>query len=64
MSSKKELLDAFNRILWLEEQMKNDYAYYKQSLLDERILDTLSHIEADEVRHINMAKRILAILSE
>ena len=64
MSSKGKLIESFRRILWLEEQMKKDYAYYKQSLSDDKILDTLSHIEADEIRHINMAKRIMTILGE
>lgn len=64
MSSRGELLEAFKRILWLEEQMRNDYAYYRKLLSDERIMDTLSKIEADETRHINMAKRIISILGE
>lgn len=63
MSSKKELAQSFERILWLEEQMKNNYASYKQYLSDEKILSILGQIEKDESRHINMAQRIITILS-
>ncbi len=63
MNSKEELLTAAQRILYAEKQMRDDYARYISYLTDEDILNSIKKIEADEIRHINMAERILTILS-
>ncbi len=62
MSSNKELLELFKRVLWIEKQMKESYSIYKNMLSDKSLIDTLQTIESDEARHINMAERIVSIL--
>jgi len=62
MSTKKELLETSEMILWLERAMCDDYSRYAQYIKDERILKALKEIEDDESRHINMAQRMVSIL--
>ena len=64
MNYKEELLAAGKRILYMEKQMRDDYAMYIGYLSDQDILDSIKEIEADEIRHINMAERILSILQK
>jgi len=64
MSTKKELIDMCGRILWIEKQMKESYSIYSSMLKDDEMVSALKEIESDEVRHINMAERILSILSK
>ena len=64
MSTRAELIDAFKRIAWLEERMKKDYASYRDSISDPEMLKILSAIEDDEIRHMNMAQRVLGILEK
>ena len=46
----------------MEKEMKDSYANYENLLTDQGLLKILKEIEADEVRHINMAQRVLSIL--
>ena len=62
MNSKEELLQACERILYLERQMLDIYSMYSNYLSDQNLLNSIKEIEADEARHINMAERILSIL--
>jgi len=62
MSTKKELLEISEIILWLEKAMRKDYSRYARDIKDERALKTLKEIENDESRHINMALRMVSIL--
>lgn len=62
MNSKEELIRACERILWLENQMRDNYAMYAKYVKDEDLLRAFKEIENDEIRHINMSQRILAIL--
>tara|TARA_Y100000031_G_C7992622_1_gene279902 strand:- start:144 stop:341 length:198 start_codon:yes stop_codon:yes gene_type:complete len=62
MNTKQELTKMCERILWLEKEMKDSYANYENLLTDQGLLKILKEIEADEVRHINMAQRVLSIL--
>ncbi len=62
MSTKKELLEISEIILWLEKAMREDYSRYARDINDERVLKTLKEIEGDESRHINMALRMVSIL--
>lgn len=62
MNSKEKLLENFKRILWLENQMKEAYSYYGSCLDDKGLLRSIKEIEDDEIRHINMAERIVSIL--
>ena len=64
MSSRVELIESFKRIAWLERKMKDDYATYRDLISDEEVLGALCEIENDEIRHINMATRILSILEK
>ena len=64
MNSKEGLLKAGKRILYAEKQMRDDYARYISYLTDEGILSSIKAIEADEIRHINMAERIITILQK
>ena len=61
MSSKQELIEAFQRVLWAEKQMRSSYAAYG-TLADEKIRKILKEIESDEVRHANMASQVISIL--
>jgi len=63
MSSKRELLETFQRILWAENQMRSSYAGYTD-LADEDMQKTLKAIEADEIRHANMVEQIISILKK
>jgi len=64
MSSRKELIDSFKRIAWIERQMRDLYAGYKESLSDEALINRIGEIESDEARHMNMAQGILSILEK
>ena len=64
MGSREELLEVCKRILWTEKEMFNLYRDYISMLGDQSIIESLNRIEADEARHINMANRLVAILSK
>jgi len=64
MNTRKELISACERILWLEKAVKDDYSYYASSLHDEKIKEVIRGIETDESRHIKIAKKILSILEK
>ena len=63
MSSKEELVEVFNRILWAENEMYGNYQNYS-SLSNDYICQALKAIEDDEARHINMVEQILSILKK
>ncbi len=62
MNSKAEFVEAFKRILWLENQMKNSYSQYKKIISDKPLLTAIKAIEDDEARHINMAERLISLV--
>jgi hypothetical protein len=63
MSSKRELLETFQRILWAENQMRSSYSSYTD-LADRDMQKTIQAIEADEIRHANMVEQIISILKK
>jgi VIT1/CCC1 family predicted Fe2+/Mn2+ transporter len=64
MNSREQLLDSFKRIAWLERKMRDDYAAYRALIAGEEINEALGEIENDEIRHMNMAQRVLSILEK
>ena len=64
MNSKIELIEACKRILWLEKEMRDSYAFYKNILSDESMKSAIKEIENDEIRHMNLSEKILTILQK
>lgn len=63
MSSKRDYIDLFQRILWAEKEMRSSYAGYTD-LGDEKMKKAIEAIEADEVRHANMVEQMISILKK
>ncbi len=64
MNSKAQILEAAQRMLWAEKEMKALYSQYSQFLKDESILKIIKEIETDEAMHVNMAERVISILGQ
>ena len=64
MNSKSEFIEACTRIQWLEREMRDSYAAYKNLVSDPALLNTLAEIEKDEIRHMNMSEKILTLLQQ
>ena len=64
MNSKKGLIDACKRVLWVEKEMRDAYSIYRGMLSDPSLKAAVSGMEQDESRHVNLAEKIIAILQE
>ena len=62
MNSREELIETYERILRLEKDMRDGYLNYITHLSDKELLKKINEIKDDEIRHINMAERIISIL--
>lgn len=62
MNTRKEALELFERMLWIEKEMKDSYSTYKNIVSDQVLRNTMGNIENDESRHINMVENLIAIL--
>lgn len=61
MRTRDDLINSWKRILWIENEMRDQYASCRE-LVDDNMARLLAAMEDDEKRHINMAERILSIL--
>ncbi len=59
----KLLLKEFNDILTLEERAKHFYDHYIEQIDNEKIKGQLIAIRDDEIRHVEIAKRLIKIIS-
>ncbi len=55
----EKLHKEFQAILALEERAKNFYDHYIEQIDDSRVKQKLTAIRDDEVRHIEIAKRLI-----
>ena len=64
MSTRQDLIDRCNRMLWLDREMQRTYMGLAGLLSDKELLNAIKEMQADEARHVNMEERILSILSK
>ncbi|MBD3426666.1 MAG: hypothetical protein GF409_05500 [Candidatus Omnitrophica bacterium] len=57
------LRKEFEEILGYEERAKSFYDHYIEQVDDEKIKQTLSEIRDDEKRHIQIAKKLIELVS-
>ena len=57
------LKKEFEGILALEERAKHFYDHYISQITDEKIRAKLVSIRDDEIRHIEIAKTLIALVS-
>jgi len=57
------LLQKFRNILSLEERAKHFYDHYINQISDEKIKNQLISIRNDEINHIEIAKRLIELVS-
>ncbi len=57
------LLQKFRNILSLEERAKHFYDHYISQISDEKIKNQLVSIRNDEIKHIEIAKRLIELVS-
>ena len=57
------LLQEFRNILSLEERAKHFYDHYINQISEEKIKNQLISIRNDEINHIEIAKRLIELVS-
>ena len=57
------LLKEFRNILSLEERAKHFYDHYINQISEEKIKNQLISIRNDEISHIEIAKRLIELVS-
>ena len=62
MSTKDELFEIFDKIRWYELEMRDLYFSYKNMMQDENVLEVISQIEKDEVRHANLVENLMSVV--
>lgn len=60
MSSKDVYKKEFEKALAIEEKIKGFYKFYLDKLKDNHLLGKLKEIYADESRHVEIVKDIIA----